>query len=92
MKKKTPKNRKLTLTILLAIVSGYAEGLSDGIAKTPEQIDRYSTTIFKETLPRRPGKTAEARRDRSRSEHRQGQYGTPRTALRRAQSGRRGHG
>lgn len=33
----------------LAIVSGYAEGLSDGIAKTPEQIDRYSTTIFKET-------------------------------------------
>ncbi len=33
----------------LAIISGYAEGLSDGIAKTPEQIDRYSTTIFKET-------------------------------------------
>lgn len=33
----------------LAIISGYAEGLSEGIAKTPEQTERYCSTIFKET-------------------------------------------
>lgn len=33
----------------LAIISGYAEGLNDGIAKTPEQVERYSNVIFKET-------------------------------------------